>query len=269
MKTLREAKLDKSILRLVEHNKSYTGLVIAENAIRVRIEGEKADDVWRRLHDEAGKANPGYFGYDGARMRFLRFFPNGCQSEGYSREERDYKLAAKSKLDAAAPLDKARDGEGFGEAVLAAYRATNLLSPFEKTRLQDVLRGPNADRFVTAAARFASGEGKKALLDMTEVLKPHDSAKWTVVTYLPFLWRPEAHMFLKPEVTKDFASRVGHRFAHDYSPQLDMPVYESLLDLVQRTEKEIADLQPRDRIDIQSFIWVVGDYNEDEQQPKV
>jgi hypothetical protein len=103
MRTIREAKLEKSILRLVEHNKLYTGLVIAGNAIKVRIEGDKADDVWRRLHDEAGKANPSYLGYDGARVRFLRFFPNGFQSEGYEHEERDYKLAAKSKLDAAAP----------------------------------------------------------------------------------------------------------------------------------------------------------------------
>ena len=53
---------------------------------------------------------------------------------------------------------------------------------------------------------------------MERALKHHESAKWTVVTYLPFLWRPETHMFLKPEVTKDFAARVGHRFASDYEP---------------------------------------------------
>jgi hypothetical protein len=37
-------------------------------------------------------------------------------------------------------------------------------------------------------------------------------------TYLPFLWRPEAHMFLKPEITTEFAARVGHRLADDYEP---------------------------------------------------
>jgi len=39
-------------------------------------------------------------------------------------------------------------------------------------------------------------------------LKPKDAAKWTVVTYLPFLWRPDTHMLLKPMVTTDFAERV-------------------------------------------------------------
>lgn len=69
-------------------------------------------------------------------------------------------------------------------------------------------------------------------------------------------------MFLKPEATKDFATRVGHRFADDYEARLHLPVYESLLDLVARTERELADMRPGDRIDIQSFIWVVGDYQE-------
>jgi hypothetical protein len=120
--------------------------------------------------------------------------------------------------------------------------------------------------FVRAAARFTLGQTKAALIEMERALKRHDSAKWTVVTYLPFLWRPETHMFLKPEVTKDFAARVGHRFASDYEPRLDIGVYESLLDLVEKTADELADLQPRDRVDVQSFIWVMGSYEEETEK---
>jgi len=89
---------------------------------------------------------------------------------------------------------------------------------FEMIRIQDVLRGPGADVFIRAAAKFTMGETKPALAAMERVLHPHDNAKWTVVTYLPFLWRPEGQMFLKPEVTKDFAARIGHRFHLDYKP---------------------------------------------------
>ena len=87
------------------------------------------------------------------------------------------------------------------------------------------------------------------------------------MTYLPFLWRPEEHMFLKPEVTKDFAARVGHGFAAEYEPRLNISVYESLLDLAAKTALELADLKPRDRIDAQSFIWVVGNYKTDSESP--
>ena len=75
-------------------------------------------------------------------------------------------------------------------------------------------------------------------------------------------------MFLKPEATKDFAERVGHRFASTYEPRLEMAVYESLLDLASKTTSEIAELKPRDRIDVQSFIWVVGNYREPSEKPQ-
>jgi len=41
-----------------------------------------------------------------------------------------------------------------------------------------------------------------------------------------------------------------------------MAMYDSLLDLAKRTEQAIADLHPHDRIDVQSFIWVVRAYTE-------
>jgi len=86
------------------------------------------------------------------------------------------------------PLDAVKTTGGLGEAVLLAFQ-TNLLSPFEKLRVRDALRSPDADDFVKAAARFAQGEGKTASIAMERALKPHDCAKWTVVTCLPFLWR--------------------------------------------------------------------------------
>jgi hypothetical protein len=263
MKTIRTGKVGDLSLRMVEKNGAFIGLIFAaDSSKKAQLEGIDADQVWQRLQDEAAKANPKYFGFDGARARFLRFFPSGFHSVGYTNAERDYKIAAKQRLDGLASLEQAIKAPALGEAVLSVFRATNLLSPFEKVRLQDLLRGPAAAEFIHAAARFTLGEGKRALLEMERVLKPHDSAKWTVVTYLPFLWRPEAHMFLKPGVTKDFAARVGHSFAWDYEPRLNIEVYESLLDLVLTTEGELAELGPRDRIDVQSFIWVIGDYKE-------
>jgi hypothetical protein len=263
-----EARVDETLLRLVDTGKSCVGLAIVGDATKVRIEGAISDEVWNRLHNEVGRTNPKYVGYAGARNRFLHFFPNGFHSNGYRENERGYKVAARDRLVQSVPLADAAEGLGFGEAVLAVFRATNLLSPFEKTRLQEVLRGQSADPFILAAARFTLNPTTAALFDMERALRPYDAAKWTVVTYLPFLWRPEAQMFLKPEVTKDFAARVGHRFASDYEPRLKLDVYHSLLDLASETEQELAELEPRDRIDVQSFIWVIGSYKEDTEPPR-
>lgn len=82
------------------------------------------------------------------------------------------------------------------------------------------------------------------------------------ITYLSFFWSPEGQMFLKPEATQDFANRVGHYFARAYDAALDFEVYLALLDLAQSTGSDIQKLEPRDRIDVQSFIWVVGSYTD-------
>lgn len=262
MKTIRETKAGKATLRLVETAKGYSGIVLLDGQRTALEEGDNADDVWRKIHDAAARSNPHFVGYAGARSRFLHFFPQGFGGSVYAEHERTYKLKAKAKLDEGAPLAEAVEGRGFGEVVLSAYRATNLLFPFEKTRLQALLRGPEADEFIQAAAHFAIGDLRSGLAGMASVLKRYDNAKWTVVTYLPFLWRNEEHVFLKPTMITGFAERVGHPFAHVYKPELDAAVYESLLDLADKTREKIADLGPRDMIDVQSFMWTAVEYTE-------
>lgn len=255
--------------RLLAIQGGYMGVVIGDKSGRTSaIQGTDIEEVWRRLQAEGGKADRSYFGFDGARARFLHFFPQGFETPNFAGEERIYKLTAKQKLDTTVPLAHAATGSGFAESALKAYYATNFLAPIEKAILADALRSPAGDPFVRSAAAFALGAGEPALRDMDSIMRPFDCAKWTVVTYLPFMWRPDVHAFLKPAVTKDFAARVGHRFAQDYRPQLEFGVYESLLDLLHQTEAEVAVMHPRDRFDIQSFIWVVGAYADDTASPE-
>ena len=47
-----------------------------------------------------------------------------------------------------------------------------------------------------------------------------------------------------------------------YRADLDVDVYRCLLDLAAQTTTAIAELRPRDNVDVQSFVWVVGAYSE-------
>jgi hypothetical protein len=247
-------------LRLVAKGSDFIGLVIADGKTSAQIEGTDGGEVWAQLLAKAREASPDYFGYAGARSRFLQHFPGGFASQAFAERECDYKLKAKALLDETLPLEAALIGTGLGAAALKIFQATNMLSVFEKAKLAPLLKGDKADNFIHAAARFAMGDHQTGLAAMARIAAPFESAKWTVVTYLPFLWRPDACMFLKPAVTRGYASRVGHSFADDYSPELEVSVYRSLLDLAAETRQHVADLNPRDNIDIQSFVWIVGEY---------
>lgn len=264
--TIRTQTIKKTEFRLVQREDLFYGMIDG----KIIKTGEDDDEVWRGLLQDHGPATQRYFGINGARSLFLHHYPNGFRSDAYDKDgERGYKIKAKSILDENAPIDRAYSEKGFGDAVLSAFNATNLLSIYEKMRIKDALQSKQADDFVQSAARFALGEDRQhALRDMERALKDHGAAKWTSVTYLPFLWRPDQHMFLKPEATVDFAERTSHRFGSTYAPTLDVRIYDSLLDLARVTSENIADLARHDNIDVQSFIWVVsGAYDGEEPRP--
>jgi hypothetical protein len=122
VETVRKGNLGTTELRLVKNASWFHGLADGKPIV----EGEDADDVWRRLHDEAAKTNPKYFGFDGARIRFISYFPDGFYSNEYEDAERNYKLAAKAHLDTEVPVERAAEEGGFGEAVLSAFRDTRV-----------------------------------------------------------------------------------------------------------------------------------------------
>jgi hypothetical protein len=247
-------------VRMQETKTGWRGVVWYKSAIIATIDGPDRAIVWQKLLDRAAETNPKYFGFGDAITLFQRNFSD-FTSKVYLDNERKLKDLARAILNADAPLEKALAGEAPPERVLAAFQKGAMLHPnFETARIQNVLRGPEAQSFIRGAALFASEHIQEGLKAMEPALKRHDVAKWTAVTYLPSLWKPDSHIFLKPEASMEFAERVGHSFADDYEAGLKLAVYESLRDLAKRTEREVIALHPADWIDIQSFIWVVGRY---------
>jgi hypothetical protein len=258
-KTVGEAEV-----RMQETKAGWRGVVWYRGAVIADIDGVDRDIVWQKLLDKAAETNPKYFGFGDAIALFQRNFADFA-SKIYLDQERKLKDLARAILDTDAPLEKALSGDAPPERVLAAFQKGAMLHPtFEIARIQNVLRGPEAKDFIRGAALFASERIQEGLKAMEPALKRHDVAKWTAMTYLPALWRPETHIFLKPEASIEFAERVGHSFSDDYEAGLKPAVYDSLRDLARRTERETTMLHPADWIDIQSFIWVVGRYTADD-----
>jgi hypothetical protein len=71
-----------------------------------------------------------------------------------------------------------------------------------------------------------------------------------------FLAQPSVHVYLKPTVTKKAAGRYGFEFQYESRPSWE--TYSSLLKFSRTVRRDIRDMNPRDMIDIQSFLWVQG-----------
>jgi hypothetical protein len=79
---------------------------------------------------------------------------------------------------------------------------------------------------------------------------------WPVLTVFPFIAQPTLHMYLKPVVTRVAAD--AYEFEFTYSARPTWRTYVSLLEFARRVRRDVRDLRPRDFIDIQSFLWVLG-----------
>ena len=124
-----------------------------------------------------------------------------------------------------------------------------------------MLASSDGPAFVAASARFCLDPARTTLETLRTIARRYDAAAWTVITYLPSLWRPEAHMFLKLTPTRIFAERVGHEFQHLVPNADPFAACQSLLDLAAEIRHRTSALGCRDNIDVQGFIWVTEKYD--------
>jgi hypothetical protein len=71
-----------------------------------------------------------------------------------------------------------------------------------------------------------------------------------------FIALPTIHFYLKPTVTRSAAREYGVDF--DYRSKPNWATYSNLLQFARTVYADLHDLQPKDMIDLQSFLWVQG-----------
>ena len=204
------------------------------------------------------------------RRKFLRFFPGGFRDETYLDWERGYKWRAhqewQSTLHRAEFHSKLSQGKflEIGAEAVRIESRTNLLFSFEKMAIRDALKSPRGARdFAEGLYALLYGPGslqtKFARWCVVVAGLPRKQSRvrtWPLATVFGFIAQPETHIFLKPTVTRLAATQYGFDFNYRSGPSWE--TYSSLLAFAHEVGRDLRDLRPRDLIDIQSFIWVLG-----------
>jgi hypothetical protein len=205
-----------------------------------------------------------------SRKRFLRFFPKGFQDPKYIDWERGYKWAAHEHWNEVlnrAAFRSLLKSCAFSEVAAQAIRIeskTNLLFSFEKMALRDAVRSADgAKSFSEGLYEILHGSGKleRKFERWCDVLAnlPRRQTRvltWTTATIFPFIAQPEKHIFLKPKTTRNAARQYNFDFRYASRPSWE--IYANLLEFAETIRRDQSDLRPRDFMDLQSFIWVIG-----------
>jgi hypothetical protein len=205
-----------------------------------------------------------------SRRKFLRYFPGAFRDETYLDWERNYKWNAHLQWneqlgfsDYRALLQKEKFSE-IASRALAIESRTNLLFSFEKMAVRDAVKSPaGAKAFSTGLYEFLHGAGTQESrfeywnnVMATLPRKQTRVLAWPVLTVFGFIAQPDTHIFLKPRATNIAAQTYGFEFQYHSRPSWS--TYASLLEFATAIRRNLRDLRPRDMIDIQSFIWVLG-----------
>ena len=202
--------------------------------------------------------------------KFLYYFPKGFADNTYLAWERNYKWEAHEAWQKSLnkqEYERLLDGREYSEIALRAVRLetkTNLLFSFEKMALRDAVKpAAGAKAFATGLHDYVYGKDRlqQRFERFTQVLEslPRKQTRvstWPVVTVFGFIAQPKTHIFLKPNAMRAATRLYGGDFA--YQPRPSWESYRSFLGLAGAVRRDLQDLRPRDMMDLQSFLWVIG-----------
>lgn len=219
------------------------------------------DNLARNPSDSA----PKYHSLAKATDLFLDAYPGGFQGDRYMSEEREYKDAASAKarelLDkkALAGMLKKKEYADIVAQTLQVLNATNLVFPNEKMALRDGLANEmDQIEFCEALNSLLHGaeEPSQRFSNFVSALDDMSATKWTTATYFSFLCNPDSQMFVKPTITQNAAALC--RWEINYQPKVNWQTYNLILKLAGHLFEGLSELEPRDYIDVQSFMWCIA-----------
>ncbi len=246
------AKAGLKVLTATAPLSRVTGPEASDPALDNLLLGPKGLDSYRTLSE--------------LKKSFLKQFPDGFHGSSYQEKERDYKVDAYRLASKLLARDKFKnpltsdDCDRICEGAKRVLQATNLVFPNEKIKFLDALKSErHRQQFAVALFDILFDEASLEVrfVRLCDVLSEMAADKWTLATYFQFICQPKRYMFMKPLVTIRAAEICA--FDLNYKPQPNWLTYQKLLKFAEYLKGALADLQPRDMIDVQSFIWCTGE----------
>jgi len=202
--------------------------------------------------------------------KFLHYFKKGYGDPKYLNWERQYKLDAHFQFrqvlnrEAYAGLLEAKEYEKIALLAARIESKTNLLFSFEKMALRDAVKTPiGAKSFAVGLFNYLYGEDPLQIRfeNFATVVSelPRKQTRvltWPLLTVFGFIGNPDEHIFLKPRVTQIAAEK--YKFDFYYKSRPNWETYQSLFEFAELIREDTREYYPRDYIDMQSFIWVMG-----------
>lgn len=203
--------------------------------------------------------------------RFMETYPDGFEDAGFMSAARDATLRGNkfcAQLLSQDELVRLIAEGGFEDICDRARHvesSTNLLTKTERKVLHEGLELPeNQKLFAAALLDFLYGaESEEARFKhFLRTLGILNLRKWQYATLFSFIRNPQQSAFIKPTAIQNSARALCWRIS--YKLEANWKTYDAVMRLYSYVRTNLIEegMMPRDLIDVQHFIWTVG------QKPK-
>lgn len=197
---------------------------------------------------------------------FLKNYENGFEGAEYKSREREYKDKAKdlaNELLSKSNYKKLLTENNFEEIskrALKLINSTNLIFPNEKMAIKDGLESIESKESFSKTLfnlLYDLDNEENNFLIFSKYLESINADKWTIASYFQFLIHSDNRIFIKPSITQNIAEIAAYNI--EYTPQLNWNTYNKVQKFANYFKNNIQPLNPKDMIDVQSFIWCVSE----------
>ena len=196
---------------------------------------------------------------------FLKEYPEGFYGGKFTKEERTYKYEAhETALELLNEkvfsfLLAEEDFIEIRKRALRVINKTNIIFQHEVMSLNNGLDDEEVQKAFSISLYnllYDGGELKQRFEAFSRILENAGADKWPVISYFLFIRFPDKYMFVKPTIMQHLSDLC--RFEINYKPQPNWITYKCILDFSNYLMYELSALQPRDMIDVQSFMWCIA-----------
>jgi hypothetical protein len=197
--------------------------------------------------------------------RFEAAYPGGFHGEAYLQRQRRHKerasMIGRDRLAPAAlrELVGRHDWERLFDRIKLVVEMTDLIPVgYWRTRLLDEIRKPTVARLFYPAlfdALHGTGTAAERLGRFAAALHNLGLRQWSYPSYFLFLCEPAACMFVMRERLDAGVDMA--RYPLDIPPFPGAEPYADILTFSRWLKDTLQALEPRDMLDVQSFIWHV------------
>lgn len=199
--------------------------------------------------------------------RFMRNYPDGFEDPAFIKATREANLRGHKFCTQLLSQEEITrliaDGcfDMICERALHVESTTNLLTKSERKALQEALELPACQKLFSIALAdllYGSETEETRFKHFLRTLGILHLNKWPFATLFSFIRHPQQCAFIKPTAIQKSAKALCWRI--NYKPEPNWKTYDAVLRLYSyiRTNLLEEGMMPRDLIDVQSFIWSIG-----------